>query len=300
MQIETLMRDTLVRITDRVEPVTAALIAELETAEQTAQDATADFEQRFTVLQDAGAGLAAELEESALEIIERGTAAIEAASATRRRLETTVADGQAAFDDTEGQIGLLEQGIAALSPPAQATLTAVEDSTTELMSQMEALDHRLDATRQMTETYLNQDFMQLVEAVREQSLERATELVTYVDEEFVPEVVGQVEEFRSLIEEVKTRFEDKAQEIEQLTRVNTDELMQQVQRAFEEKFSVIIDRARSIDEYVEEVGESFESMADTVSQVNRIMNYGTSSTAIAARAAIGILDDLRELFDSIG
>ena len=76
--------------------------------------------------------------------------------------------------------------------------------------------------------------------------------------------------------------------------------LSEVQSAFEEKFSVILDRAHDIDAFVAEVGQSFESLAQTVSQVNRIMSYGANSTAMGARAAIGIIADLQDLINSLG
>ncbi len=254
---------------------------------------------RWGVLQGAHAGLLAEIEmhDGAAEEWAKNVAA--SLEETQRSLQDAMKRGEAVFESSKEAILSLETRVGELLPEADATFAAVKETVETLGSELTSLDEALEQTRSLADGQLQDKLSSLVDDVTTAGEERAGRLASYVEDQFMPQVTehlkGLKESIDAAISTGTERFENVKQQAEQGAKTS----LENFKGPLGEEISRLSETAESLRGTMERIGSVVEDAGQAAGTATQLMGQSVDSVSIGAKAAVGILEDLIDIFESV-
>ena len=193
----------------------------------------------------------------------------------------------------------LDQGVQGMIPDLDGIVAGVEDVFSTMGSELQGEFGGLDEIRSAAEDFLRGDFSSLVNTVGETILNRCTDLGSYVDSDALVTIVDEVGNLSSHVDTIVSEASAKLDEVRSAMEEEGNAALSSVQDMFNEKFGGLIETAQTVADLVDRVGQAIATTSEAVGDATKLLGQGVNMTAIGAKSALGIIEDITEIFSSV-
>lgn len=275
------------------------LVSELQDTATQVTDVQSQLDTEWDEVSSKGQSMLSQAQEAEGKIQQAGDELASKADEIRSNVDSAVEQGETAFEAARTVVESLDQGVQALIPDADAIMAQVDETVNTLASEVQNLDQALEQTRLLTDEYLHAPFQGLVDDVKNEIFNRASELGSYVDNDFLTAAADQISAFKGHVDEVVTTATDKLEEVRNTAESEGSSAMDQMGSIFGDQFGELIGTVETISQFMTQVGGLMETLGETVGTTTKVMSAGAGTTAIGAKSAIGVIEDIVEIFQSV-
>lgn len=193
----------------------------------------------------------------------------------------------------------LDQGVMAMIPDLDGVVAGVEDVFGTMGSELESEFGTLDTIRSTAEEFLRGDFSSLVSTVGETVASRASDLGNYVSSEALVTIADEVSNLSTHVDDVVTQASAKLDEVRSAMEEEGNAALSSVQDMFNEKFGGLIETTRTVADLIDRVGQAIATTSEAVGDATKLLGQGVNLTAIGAKSALGIIEDITEIFNEV-
>jgi DNA repair exonuclease SbcCD ATPase subunit len=287
------------QIQDELTRQAEALLAHIESTRGELVQIQSEIDETWQGLAARGESLIARAQQEEERLRDLGRDLEGRAQESRAATDAIIEGANSTFDQARQVVESLDQGVQALIPDADEVMAAVEKTVDTLGEQMQSLGEALEATRVITDQHLHNPFDGLIQDLSGQLTTRFAELGSYVDTDFLVAAREQVSQFASHVDSTVSSMEEKLNEAQATAHQQGSDALSQVQSMFGAQFGALINTAQTVGNVIQQVGTAISSTGQVVGTTTQVMSAGVGTTAIGAKAVIGIVNDIIEIFESV-
>lgn len=193
----------------------------------------------------------------------------------------------------------LDQGVQAMVPDLDGVVAGVEDVFSTMGSELQSEFGNLDGIRSTAEEFLRGDFSSLVNTVGETVSNRCGDLGNYVSSDALVTIAGEVSSMSAHVDDVVNQASAKLDEVGRAMEEEGNAALSSVQDMFNEKFGGLIETAQTVADLIDRVGQAIATTSEAVGDATKLLGQGVNLTAIGAKSALGIIEDITEIFSEV-
>ena len=299
MSIVDVVEGVVARIQDDLNSQAESLLGELESTRSELEGIMEELDGEWEALSSRAEGLISRAEETQAKITELGGQLVARAQESRTHVDSVVEKGNSVFDSARSVVETMDQGLAALIPSADEIAAEAGRTVDTLRDEMGSLDEALEATRSITDEHLRNPFNSLIDDLQNQLGTRADQARSYVQDDLLVTMADEKDRFMAHVDDVVASADQKLSEMQATAERDGADAMSQVQSMFGDQFGALIDTAQTLANVIDQVGTAIEGTSEVVGTTTKVMGQGVSMTAIGAKSAIGIVEDIIEIFESV-
>jgi ElaB/YqjD/DUF883 family membrane-anchored ribosome-binding protein len=203
------------------------------------------------------------------------------------------------LDSARTVVEALDQGVQALIPDIDGVVAGVEDVFSTMGSELQSEFSDMDSIRSAAEDFLRGDFSSLVNTVGETVLSRCSDLGSYVSSDALVTLADEVGNLSSHVDDIVSQASSKLDEVRSAMEEEGNAALDSVKDMFNDKFGGLIQTAQTVADLVDRVGQAIASTSEAVGEATKLLGQGVNLTAIGAKSALGIIEDITEIFSEV-
>lgn len=213
--------------------------------------------------------------------------------------EQAAGEDEGFLESARTVVETLDQGVQAMIPDLDGVVAGVEDVFSTMGSELQSEFGTLDGVRSTAEEFLRGDFSSLVNTVGETVLNRCSDLGNYVSSEALVTIADEVSSMSSHVDDIVSQATTKLDEVRATMEEEGNAALSSVQDMFNEKFGGLIETAQTVADLIDRVGQAIATTSEAVGDATKLLGQGVNLTAIGAKSALGIIEDITEIFSEV-
>lgn len=193
----------------------------------------------------------------------------------------------------------LDQGVQALIPDLDGVVAGVEDVFSTMGSELQNEFGGLDEIRSAAEEFLRGDFSSLVNTVGETVLNRCNDLGSFVSSEALVTIAEEVSDLGSHVDDIVNNMSLWPDNLRLHLEDDGGGALDKMNDMFTEQFGGLIEKAQTVADLIDRVGQAIATTSEVVGDTTKTLSQGVNMTAIGATSALGIIEDITEIFSEV-
>lgn len=213
--------------------------------------------------------------------------------------DEAVGEDEGLQESARAVVESLEQGVVALVPDLDGVVSGVDDVFSTMGSELQSEFGSMDEVRSAAEDFLRGDFSSLVNTVGETVSSRCSDLGSYVDSDALVTFADEVGNLGSHVDGIVSEATDKLNEVGSMLEEEGGAALSSMQDMFDEKFGGLIETAQTVADLIDRVGQAIAGLSEAVGEATTLLGQGVNLTGIGATSALGIIEDITEIFSEV-
>lgn len=243
--------------------------------------------------------LLARASEAVDRVTEASNSFINAAEQAGQATAEAIDEEGSLLESARTVVETLDQGVQALVPEADEVMSSVEGTINTLAEEVQSQEQGMDELRAATEEHLRDPFNELMNTISNEIFDRGDVLGNFISSDLLPSFASEVESYKGYADEVVQAANEKAEEVRSTAETEGSDMLGQVQDMFGEQFGSLIETAQTVADLIDRVGQAISGTTEVVGTTMETLSQGVNLTAIGAKSAIGIVEDIIEIFQSV-